>query len=170
MYTSVEEPSVCAPPRVSSEPATHDLAQQRLDADSGRRSIALSEEVPDLLAEVTSAMERAGYGARDTWAVRLSLDEAVINAVRHGHRKDPRKQARVWWVVTTSAVKLVVGDQGPGFDPAQVPDPRLPANRERAGGRGLFLIRAYMSWVRFNQRGNCLAMCRYRSGEGTIAT
>jgi len=156
---------MCGPRVIAIKADDSRETMHRLEAESGRRSIAFADELPDLLADVIRALERLGYGARDAFAVRLALEEAVINAVKHGHGNDPSKQARIWWAVTTSAVKLVVEDEGPGFDPAQVPDPCLPENHERSCGRGLFLIRTYMSWVRFNHRGNCLAMCRYRSEE-----
>jgi serine/threonine-protein kinase RsbW len=139
------------------------LHWKRVEARCGRAAIALTEEVADLLTDVTGAMEEVGYGARDTFAVRLALQEAVINAVKHGHGNDPRKQARIWWAVSASAVMLVVEDDGAGFDPDRVPDPCLPENRERPGGRGVFLMRSYMSWVRFNGAGNGVGMCRYRS-------
>jgi serine/threonine-protein kinase RsbW len=123
------------------------------------------DQLPHLLDDVTDAMERVGYGRADRFAVRLALEEAVANAVKHGHRHDRGKQVRVGWAVTALQVTLVVKDEGPGFDRAGVPDPRLPENWERPSGRGLFLIHAYMSWVHSNRRGNCLAMCRRRSPD-----
>jgi serine/threonine-protein kinase RsbW len=132
---------------------------------SGWLSISSVQQLPDLLADVLRPMERVGYGVADNFAVRLALEEAVVNAVKHGHGHDPRKQVRIWWAVTSSSVKLVVEDQGPGFDPAEVPDPFLAENLERPCGRGLMLIKAYMTWVRFNRRGNRVAMCRRRSKE-----
>jgi serine/threonine-protein kinase RsbW len=133
------------------------------EVQRGRFFISSTAQVPELQAEVVRVMERAGYGERDTFAVRLALEEAVVNAVKHGHRHNPGKQACVWWAVTTTAVQLVVEDEGPGFDPGQVPDPRPDENHERPSGRGLLLIHAYMTWVNFNRRGNCIAMCRHRS-------
>jgi serine/threonine-protein kinase RsbW len=53
-----------------------------------------------------------------------------------------------------------VQDQGAGFDPRQVPDPLAPENRDRPRGRGLLLMRSYLSWVRFNRRGNGVRLCR----------
>ena len=143
--------------------SNHTLHRERVEARCGRAAIALTEEIADLLTDVSRAMEQVGYGARDTFAVRLALEEAVINAVKHGHGNDPRKHARIGWVVSASAVRLVVEDDGAGFDPDRVPDPCLPENLQRPGGRGVFLMRSYMSWVRFNGAGNGLVMCRYRS-------
>jgi serine/threonine-protein kinase RsbW len=128
------------------------------------------EQLPGLLDDTTAAMERAGYGLADRFAVRMALEEAVVNAVKHGHGYDPGKQVRIWWLLGASSVKFVVHDEGPGFDVTQVPDPRSPEYQERPSGRGLLLIGAFMSWLRFNRRGNCLAMCRLRSnGDNCIA-
>ena len=139
------------------------LHRERVQAGCGRAAIALTEEIADLLTNVIGAMEEVGYGVRDALAVCLALAEAVINAVKHGHGNDPRKRARIWWVVSALAVKLVVEDDGAGFDPDRVPDPFLPQNQEPASGRGVFLMRSYMSWVRFNDASNRVVMCRYRS-------
>jgi serine/threonine-protein kinase RsbW len=133
------------------------------DTQSGKRSLSSLGQLPDLLAGVIRVMQAVGYEFADIFAVRLALEEAVTNAIKHGHRHDPGKRARIWWAVSSNAVKLVVEDEGPDFDPSRVPDPRLPENLERLGGRGLFLIRAYMTWARYNSRGNLLAMCRRRS-------
>jgi serine/threonine-protein kinase RsbW len=135
----------------------------RPEAQNGRLSIFSVHDLPNLLARVVGVMEHAGYGAVDTFAVRLALEEAAVNAVTHGHGHDPRKQVRIRWSITPASVRLIVVDEGPGFDAAAVADPRLPENLERPSGRGLLLMSAYMTWMRFNRRGNCVVMCRHRS-------
>jgi serine/threonine-protein kinase RsbW len=133
------------------------------EPENGRVSIFSLHDLPNLLARVLGVMKHAGYGLADSFAVRLALEEAAVNAVTHGHGHDPRKQVRIWWAVTPGSVRLVVEDEGQGFDPATVADPSLPENLGRPDGRGLFLIFTFMTWVRFNRRGNCLVMYRYRS-------
>jgi serine/threonine-protein kinase RsbW len=59
-----------------------------------------------------------------------------------------------------------VEDEGPGFDPRTVPDPRAPENLERPSGRGLLLMGHFATWIRYNPQGNCVALCRYRSPAG----
>jgi serine/threonine-protein kinase RsbW len=135
------------------------------EAENGWVSIFSLHDLPDLLARVLRVMKQADYGAADSFAVRLALEEAAVNAVKHGHGHDPQKQVGIWWTVTPTSVRLVVEDEGPGFDPATIADPSLPENLGRPRGRGLFLIFAYMTWVRFNRRGNCLVMYRHRSQE-----
>jgi serine/threonine-protein kinase RsbW len=118
-----------------------------------------------LLGTITSAMSESGYQARDTFAVRLALEEAIVNAVEHGHGGDSLKSVRVAYQVGPGQVLAEVEDQGPGFDPSRVPDPTAPENLDKTCGRGLFLMRHYMTWVRHSSRGNCVTLCRHRSPE-----
>jgi serine/threonine-protein kinase RsbW len=120
-------------------------------------------EVPALLDILVVAMEALVYPKKDVFAVRLGLEEALVNAVKHGNRGDPAKEARLRYHVNAECVLLVVEDAGPGFDPATVPDPLAPENLERPSGRGLFLIRKYMTWAEHNDCGNCITMCKHRS-------
>jgi len=57
-----------------------------------------------------------------------------------------------------------VEDRGAGFDPALVPDPLAPENLLKPGGRGLLLMRHYLTGVCHNERGNCVCLCRHRPG------
>jgi serine/threonine-protein kinase RsbW len=124
-------------------------------------AVRSTAEVRPLLRAVISAMRELSFGEWDCFAVRLALDEAVANAVRHGNQGDPGKVVRVRYRVGPGRVE--VEDEGPGFDPASVPDPRDPASRERPGGRGLFLMRHYLTAVRYSERGNRVRLYRRRS-------
>jgi serine/threonine-protein kinase RsbW len=115
-----------------------------------------------VLQKVAVDMAERKYSPRKIFAVRLALEEAIVNAIRHGHHDDPSRKVRVRFQVRPARVLLEVRDRGNGFDPEQVPDPCAPENLERSSGRGLLLMRAYMSWIRFNSRGNCLTMCLSR--------
>jgi serine/threonine-protein kinase RsbW len=114
---------------------------------------------------VAEEMVAAGYPEGDVFAVRLALEEAVQNALKHGNRHDPSKRVRLSYRVTTEQVLAEVEDGGEGFDPGKVPDPRAPGNLELFGGRGLFLMRAYLTWVRHNTRGNRVTLCKCRSAR-----
>ena len=61
-------------------------------------------------------MAAAGFPSRDAFAVRLALEEAVVNAIKHGHQHDPAKVVRVAYRVSPERVVLEVEDQGAGFD------------------------------------------------------
>jgi serine/threonine-protein kinase RsbW len=116
-----------------------------------------------VLDQLVTEMALWGYPHRDTFAVRLALEEAIVNAIKHGHRGQAGKPVQVSYVVVEEWMLVEVEDQGPGFDPQRVPDPLAEENLEKPSGRGLFLMRCYMSWVRFFGRGNVVSMCRKRS-------
>ena len=85
---------------------------------------------------------------------RVSLTEALSNAMLYGNRKDPRKRVRVEIIVGDVELIARITDEGPGFDPTDIPDPTSADNLEKAGGRGLFLMRELMDEVHYNERGN----------------
>ncbi|MEL7474517.1 MAG: ATP-binding protein, partial [Planctomycetota bacterium] len=78
---------------------------------------------------------------------------------KHGHKDLPDSATvGVEYRVTSDRVVLAVQDRGPGFTPGEVPDPTLDENLELPSGRGLMLMRAYMSDVRHNEAGNRVEM------------
>ncbi len=116
-----------------------------------------------LSERVDNWMRVLGYIGKDLFAVQLALGEAVINAFRHGNQDDPGKVVRVKYLVTQAEVVIEVEDEGPGFDPSQVPEPCGPDQIQRVSGRGLYLMRVYMSGVIYNRQGNRVTLCRLRS-------
>jgi serine/threonine-protein kinase RsbW len=122
-----------------------------------------SNDLPPLADDVCAALTGAGYSPRDCFAVRLALEEAIVNGLRHGNGGDPSRCVLVRYRVTPEAVLAEVEDEGPGFDPDGVPDATLAENREKTSGRGLLLLRSLMSWVQFSERGNCVTLCKLPS-------
>jgi len=108
--------------------------------------------------ELISRAELQGVAQNQAFALRNSLHEAVVNAVRHGNRQDPEKQVRIAWHFVGRDVWIEVEDQGNGFNTELVPDPRLDKYRSRPHGRGLLLMRHFMSSVEYNEPGNCVRM------------
>jgi serine/threonine-protein kinase RsbW len=120
-------------------------------------------DMQQCMGQVLRAMQSAGYSQKDLFGTRLALEEALVNAIRHGHRSDTRKRVEVRFHISDQQLLLQIQDEGPGFDPDGLPDPLSPENLERPGGRGVFLMRHYMTWVQFNETGNCVTLCRVRS-------
>ena len=130
-------------------------------------SLSRSEEVIPLMEAVVRQMDEHGYNPRDRHHLRLGLEEAVVNALRHGNGGDPRKRVVVSYYVCSAAVLAEVKDAGPGFDPGAVPDPTADANLDKPGGRGLLLMRRLLSRVCFRGRGNRVLLCKYPSAPAT---
>ena len=98
---------------------------------------------------------------------RVGLTEALSNAMLYGNNSDPEKRVRVEVTIRVEEVSVIVTDQGVGFDPALVPDPTLPDNISKPGGRGIFLMKALMDEVQFNERGNSVTLVLRFEGEAT---
>lgn len=105
-------------------------------------------------------MASLGFSEKDIFGMRLAFEEALVNSVKHGHRYDPTKKVEIRYRVCHEHALVQVEDQGPGFDPAGIPDPTASENWERPCGRGLLLMRFYMTWIRYNERGNCVTLCK----------
>jgi serine/threonine-protein kinase RsbW len=116
-------------------------------------------EIERAQAAIAAAMERLDYPEPTRFAVRLAVEEALSNAIRHGHRDlPPEVPVRFEFRADPGLIEVVVEDAGPGFDPDAVPDPTLDENLELPAGRGLLLMRAYMTRVTFNPKGNRVTM------------
>lgn len=119
--------------------------------------------------------------------IAIALEESLLNALYHGNlevnselreedarryytladerrREEPYRSRTIHFEanLNTQEMTFVVRDAGPGFNPHTVPDPTDPANLERASGRGLMLIRAFMDDVYHNERGNEIVMTKRR--------
>jgi len=122
-----------------------------------------TDEIAPAVDRLVADLPGRGFSARDVFAVRLALEEALVNAVKHGNQADP---SRAVWLRShrdNGCLCLQVEDEGPGFNPDDVPNPLDPENLERPTGRGLFLMRTYMDCVVYSERGNRVTMCRQRT-------
>jgi serine/threonine-protein kinase RsbW len=128
------------------------------------------ESIPSDLAEgrrvqddIEAALHAAGYGDQDVFYIKLAMEEALVNAIKHGNQLDPAKKVSVSYTVGPDRFDCRIADEGPGFDPGEVPDPTLPENLDRPCGRGLFLIRRFMTDVTYHGKGNVVTMTRVRA-------
>jgi serine/threonine-protein kinase RsbW len=119
------------------------------------------------LQEILQRLKQCGWDGRDLFGIELTLEESLSNAIRHGNCMDESKQVQVECKVSPEKFWLRVEDEGRGFKPNDVPDCTAEENLECPGGRGLALIRAFMTRVEHNQRGNCVTMEKIRSGDAT---
>ena len=109
-------------------------------------------------AEIAQVLAARGYEEGAMFAIRLALEEAIVNAFRHGNRSDPKKVVFFRAEIDGETARFEVEDQGPGFDPRTIPDPTDDDNIEIPSGRGVMLIKAYMSEVEYLKPGNRLRM------------
>ena len=119
-----------------------------------------AKEMPSVIEAVVNLMAELGYPKKDIFGVHLMLEESIINGIKHGHRNDPTKQVEVRYRISQEYVLVEVEDEGPGFVLSLVPDATAPENLDNPSGKGLLLIRHYATWVRFNNWGNCMTICK----------
>ena len=141
-----------------------------------------------LINHLQEDLKRISFGdPGDIMHVGMALTEALANAIDHGNleldstlreetnssyrelgarrsQEPPYANRRVKVIAYLSSVeiKLVIQDQGPGFDPSKLPDPTDPENLLKASGRGIMLIKTFMDEVTFSPKGNEITMIKRR--------
>ncbi|MBT4530818.1 MAG: ATP-binding protein [Phycisphaerae bacterium] len=127
-----------------------------------RTILGVRESFDEVQEMVIQLMEEAKYTDHDLFSVRVAFEEALANALLHGHLGDEEAEIEVLWCVTKEQVEIQVIDQGRGYDPEAIPDPTATENLTLPSGRGLAMIRAFMSEVSLNERGNHVTMIRHK--------
>ena len=90
----------------------------------------------------------------------VALDEAFVNAVKHGNKNDPTKLVRVGAELSPTEASFTIEDEGEGFDVRTIPDPCDPSNLFKSSGRGVLLIYNIMDEVEYNAQGNRVKMVK----------
>ena len=137
-------------------------------AEASQLRVQIPSDTADGLAvqeQIISMMEKHAYSMRDVFAMRLSLEEAITNAIRHGNGGDKQKVVKVLADVSDEKLRVEVEDEGEGFEPEDVPDPTSAEFIERPSGRGLMLMRAYLNFVEYSNGGRKITMERERNSE-----
>lgn len=116
-----------------------------------------------VLDEILSALRSQHWPATDLFAVHLAVHEALTNAIIHGNRRDPGKKVTVSCGLQPDELTVAIGDEGPGFDPHQVPDCTHPDRLDAPGGRGVALMRSFMDSVSFSDEGRTVHLRKRRS-------
>lgn len=129
---------------------------------AGRTIPSDTEEARKVLDEMLAKLAENGWGEEDTFGVHLAVEEALMNAIKHGNQLDPSKSVIVEYRLNETDLEIVVEDEGDGFDPDDVPDPTLEENLELPSGRGLMLMRTFMGLVEHNEKGNRVSMAKVK--------
>src|ERR1051325_11576351 len=70
---------------------------------------------------IIQLLEALSYDERDVFGVRLAIEEALVNAIKHGNRMDPSKTVRITCRAAPHKIRIEIEDQGEGFQPEEVP-------------------------------------------------
>jgi serine/threonine-protein kinase RsbW len=126
--------------------------RKEIDLPSERGSSRL------ILDELLEQLGAHGWSPSDIFAIQLASEEAITNAIVHGNQLDTAKRVHVTCAVSPDLVRIEVEDEGLGFDPASVPDCTLEDRLDVPSGRGVMLMRSFMTTVCFNAKGNRVTM------------
>jgi serine/threonine-protein kinase RsbW len=105
------------------------------------------DTVATAAAAVAEFLGRLGISDEAAFGIDMAVREAVTNAVLHGNRQDEKKVVDINLKSSPEAVEISVHDQGPGFNPEEVPDPTTQENILKTSGRGIFFMRTFMDEV-----------------------
>jgi serine/threonine-protein kinase RsbW len=98
----------------------------------------------DVQHAIMKEVLKHNFGTETVFAIRIALEEAIVNAIKHGNRLDASKKVFVEAKVTPKRAEITIEDQGEGFQRAGVPDPTAEENLYKCSGRGVLLIESYM--------------------------
>ena len=118
-----------------------------------------------IMEELLGELDRQGWSATDKFGIHLAAEEAIVNAILHGNRLDPRKRVHVICEVSRDLFRIDIADEGPGFDPALVPDCTQDDRLEVPSGRGVMLMRSFMTRIEYNAKGNRVVLEKTPSPE-----
>lgn len=125
------------------------------DVDAGHNAIE----------QLMSALAESHWEGRDSFHIQMAAEEAMVNAVMHGNKQAADKSVEIEFRVSPQTVYMRFRDQGDGFCPDTLPDPRDDAHLECTNGRGVMLINEMMNEVTYNKCGNEVTMIKHRSPQ-----
>jgi serine/threonine-protein kinase RsbW len=116
-----------------------------------------------VLEYLMKRVEKLGVVKSEQSNLFVALDEAFVNAVKHGNKFDAKKLVRIIAEVSSGEARFTIEDEGEGFDVNSIPDPLDPENLFKTSGRGVLFIYNIMDEVKYNERGNRLTMIKKRT-------
>jgi serine/threonine-protein kinase RsbW len=126
----------------------------------GGPCLELERSLPSEVAAITPFVDKlmplirkCGCAPESESDVEIALREALANAIIHGNHENPRKRVYVRFRCEPDEVSLAVRDEGHGFDIKKMTNPAAPENIGSVHGRGIYLMRALMDEVRFEEGG-----------------
>jgi serine/threonine-protein kinase RsbW len=124
------------------------------------------EVIPEFILSVIDKIKSPELREEEIFNIRLSLEEALVNAMKHGNKLNPDLSVAVDIEATANYLKIEIRDQGAGFDFKNLPDPTKNENLEKPGGRGAFLIKKLMDEAEYFDCGRGIRMVKFFSTKG----
>ncbi|MDD3374409.1 MAG: ATP-binding protein [Candidatus Omnitrophica bacterium] len=123
--------------------------------------------IPDFLSEVVSLLKRNKIEEQKIFEIKLCLEEALVNSIKHGNKLDERLNVTTQVRINSDCIEIDLEDQGQGFDLGSLEDPTIEKNLCKLCGRGVFLIKEQMDKVEFFDGGRRLKMIKFLNKESS---
>ena len=124
---------------------------QAADSRTVTLDFASRFEMLDVVQTVlTQLCKIVGFEDETTHYLAVAVRESVVNAIKHGNGQDESKRVEIRFILSDGSLEVRVKDQGPGFQPEEVPDPLAPENLLKAYGRGIFFMKQFMDEVDYS--------------------
>jgi len=118
------------------------------------------ELVPEFVANITNKVKHL-LSEKELFNIRLSLEEALVNAIKHGNKQNPDLYVKVTVEADKDCISMKVVDEGAGYDFKALPNPTAEGNLHKASGRGIFLVQNLMDKVVFFDCGRGIEMIKF---------
>jgi serine/threonine-protein kinase RsbW len=118
------------------------------------------ELIPGLISRFIKEIGVLSLGHDDIFDIKLSLEEALVNAIKHGNKMNPEALVGFRADIKDGKLTLEVRNSGPGFNFGSIPDPTAEDKLEKVSGRGVFLIKKLMDEVEFSDCGRTIKMIK----------
>ena len=119
------------------------------------------KSIPEIIHDLIDKIKTLPFSEGQVHDIKLSLEEALVNAMKHGNKFDPALLVTVQIGTDSRALVITVADQGQGFDFRSIPDPTKPDNLQKLSGRGVLLIRSHMDEVEYLDSGRKIKMTKF---------
>lgn len=138
-----------------------------MSADHVWNDVTIASDLSEarlLQDRIEEDLHARAYSEHDIFGIKLAVEEALVNAIKHGNQMDQDKRVHVRYRILPHQFDIQITDEGEGFNPEEVPDPTADENIERPCGRGLLLIRGFMTHVQYQGCGNVVTMTKLLNG------
>jgi len=117
--------------------------------------------IPDFIHGFLKKIKHLSLGRDDIFSIKLALEEALVNAIKHGNKMNPGIAVEFRADIQDNRLTLQVSDKGDGFDFKSIPDPTAQDRLVKTSGRGIFLIKKLMDEVDFSDCGRTIKMIKF---------
>lgn len=124
-----------------------------------------TEIAVEVVRDLVQRLEENGWHSRDVFGIHMAMEEALMNAIKHGNARDSKKMVQVEIKVTKDEFYSRITDEGDGFNLEAVPDPTADENLEKTSGRGVMLIKNFVDKVTYNDKGNSIELFKSKTEQ-----